>query len=86
MSDPAHLLTLQFLTWVHSAPRTYDDVKQGWRSTCPRLTTWEDAIEAGLIQFEHGGERLSDCSTVTLTPRGRALLDAETVDGARSTA
>src|ERR1700690_4022038 len=50
MSDPAHLLTLQFLTWVRTAPRTYDDVKQGWRSTCPRLTTWEDAIDAGLIQ------------------------------------
>jgi D-3-phosphoglycerate dehydrogenase len=80
MSDPAHLLTLQFLTWVRTAPRTYDDVKQGWRSTCPRLATWEDAIEAGLIQFEHGGERLSDRSTVTLTPRGRALLESEAAD------
>ncbi|HVM78216.1 MAG TPA: hypothetical protein VMU06_04315 [Stellaceae bacterium] len=77
MKDPAALLTLQFLSWLAARPRSYGEVKDAWRSTCPRLTTWEDAVESGLIQFENGGERLSDRSAVTLTARGRALLAGE---------
>ncbi|HMK67790.1 MAG TPA: hypothetical protein VEC75_02665 [Stellaceae bacterium] len=77
MSDPAQLLTLQFLSWLATRPRSYGEVKDAWRSTCPRLTIWEDAVESGLIQFQNGGERLSDRSAVTLTPRGRALLERE---------
>jgi len=77
MKDPAALLTLQFLSWLAARPRSYGEVKDAWRSTCPRLTIWEDAVESGLIQFQNGGERLSDRSAVTLTARGRALLAGE---------
>jgi hypothetical protein len=77
MKDPAALLTLQFLSWLAARPRSYGEVKDAWRSTCPRLTIWEDAVESGLIQFQNGGERLSDRSAVTLTERGRALLASE---------
>jgi len=77
MKDPAALLTLQFLSWLATRPRSYGEVKDAWRSTCPRLTIWEDAVESGLIQFQNGGERLSDRSAVTLTERGRALLASE---------
>jgi len=77
MTDPAALLTLQFLSWLASRPRSYGEVKDAWRSTCPRLTIWEDAVESGLIEFQNGGERLSDRSEVTLTARGRALLHDE---------
>ena len=77
MKDPAALLTLQFLSWLATRPRSYGEVKDAWRSTCPRLTIWEDAVEGGLIQFQNGGERLSDRSAVTLTERGRALLASE---------
>jgi hypothetical protein len=75
MSDPATLLSLQFLTWLATAPRTYGDVKQAWRSTCPRLTPWEDALDEGLIRFENAGARVSDSAAVVLTAQGRALLD-----------
>jgi hypothetical protein len=75
MPDPATLLTVQFLSWLASHPRTYGDVKQAWRSTCPRLTAWEDAVAEGLIRFENGdGARLTDRSRVSLTDRGRAML------------
>jgi hypothetical protein len=74
MADPAQLLTMQFLSWLAAKPRRYGEVKDAWRSTCPRLTIWEDAVESGLIQFQNGGERLSDRSAVTLTERGRAML------------
>jgi hypothetical protein len=72
MSQPARLITLQFLAWVADRPRTYTEAMDAWRSTCPQLSVWEDAIIAGLIQIESGNGR-----AVTLTPRGRAVLEKE---------
>ena len=77
MADPARLLTMQFLSWLAAKPRRYGEVKDAWRSTCPRLTIWEDALEDGLIRFRNGGERLSDDSSVTLTERGWAMLESK---------
>jgi hypothetical protein len=75
MSDPAHALTLQFLAWVAEGPRTYADAMEAWRSTCPRLSIWEDAILDGLIEFSAGGATRNQ-SRVVLTARGRARLVA----------
>jgi hypothetical protein len=73
MSEPVSLLLLQFLNWVSSQPRTYAEAMDAWRSSCPRLTVWEDALLGGLIQVVSGGPLQR--SAVTLTPCGRALLD-----------
>ncbi len=75
MPQPASLLTLQFLAWVESRPRTYGEARQAWRSTCPTTCAWEDALSEGLIGFETGGGRLTDRSQVVLSARGRALLE-----------
>ena len=75
MSDPAHALTLQFLAWVAEGPRTYADAMEAWRSTCPRLSIWEDAILDGLVEFSAGGASRNR-SRVVLTARGRARLVA----------
>ena len=72
MPDPAHALTLQFLAWVAEAPRTYAQAMEAWRSTCPRLSIWEDAILDGLVAFRGGATR--NQSRVALTPKGRAML------------
>jgi hypothetical protein len=72
MPDPAHALTLQFLAWVAETPRTYAQAMDAWRSTCPRLSIWEDAILDGLVTFAGGATR--NTSRVTLTAKGRALL------------
>ncbi len=74
MPDPSHALTLQFLVWVAEAPRTYAEAMEAWRSTCPRLSIWEDAILDGLIAFDGRGTR--NQSRVALTAKGRALLRA----------
>ena len=71
-ANPPSLLMLQFLTWVADRPRTHADVMEAWRSTCPRMTVWEDAVIDGLVRLENGSER-----TVSLTPRGHALLAPE---------
>ena len=72
MSDPSHALRLQFLAWIAEAPRTYAQAMEAWRSTCPRLSIWEDAILDGLVAFDGGATR--DRARVALTPKGRALL------------
>jgi predicted transcriptional regulator len=59
-------LTRQLLEWIAAAPRTYDDALETWRSSCPRHTIWEDALEAGLVEIADG--------RVTVSEAGRALL------------
>jgi hypothetical protein len=70
MSEPASLIMVQFLAWVADRPRTYPEAMDAWRSTCPRLSVWEDAVIDGLVRIENGGSR-----AVAQTPRGRAVLE-----------
>lgn len=73
MSDVLAPLTLDFLAWLAAGPRDYNDVMEAWRTSCPRLTVWEDAIDAGLIERRHApGLPVR----IVLTPNGRALLAA----------
>ena len=73
MSEPLSSLMIEFLTWVADRQRTYVEAMEAWRSTCPRHTVWEDAIMDGLIRVDRCG--MVQESEVTLTPRGRAILD-----------
>jgi hypothetical protein len=47
-----------------------------WRTSCPRLSIWEDAILDGLVRLENRAGAPRNQSAMTVTPRGRALLDA----------
>lgn len=69
MAESASLIMLQFLAWVADRPRTYPETMEAWRSTCPRLSVWEDAIIDGLVRLDNGNGR-----AVELTARGRKLL------------
>jgi hypothetical protein len=70
------LSTIQFLAWVVERPRRYADVQEAWRSSCPRLSVWEDALGDGLVQCEQAKGKAASDSAVTLTAKGRALLEA----------
>ncbi len=72
MHEPAALLTLEFLAWVASRPRTYAEAMEAWASTCPRHPVWEDALLDGLIEIESGDTMPQ--SKVILTARGKAVL------------
>jgi hypothetical protein len=72
MPKPATLLTLEFLTWVASRPRTHAEAMEAWASTCPRNSVWDDALIDSLIQVE-SADTMSH-SKMILTPRGRAVL------------
>lgn len=60
-------LIFDLLQWLSSGPRPYAEVMEAWRTSCPRLTVWEDALDAGWI-VRHGGG-------VALTAQGRRALD-----------
>jgi hypothetical protein len=60
--------TRELLTWVTARPRTYEDVLEAWRSNCPRLAVWDDAVTAGLVTAGRDG--------VTLTEQGVSALAA----------
>jgi hypothetical protein len=62
-------LTKQFLEWVAARPRTYAEAIEVWRTSCPRLSVWEDAVIGGLVECRGGG-------AVLLTERGQLFLDS----------
>ena len=69
--SPSGYLTLQFLAWLMEHPRTYGEAMEAWRTSCPRLSIWEDAMGEGLIELGQGRWRERH---VRVTAKGRALL------------
>jgi hypothetical protein len=66
-------LILDLVAWVAERPRSHAEVMEAWRTSCPRLTIWEDAVDAGLVRL-HSGE--GPTTLVRVTERGRRLLEA----------
>ena len=65
-------LIAQLLHWIGPEPRNYVATLEAWRTSCPRLTVWEDAVTAGLIERVPGAS-LKDAQ-VRVTPEGNAYL------------
>jgi hypothetical protein len=71
VGEPAAALTLQFLAFIGGG-RSYGETMEAWRSTCPRMSIWEDAVRDGLVRIE-GGDVMA-ASRVVLTQQGQARL------------
>ena len=71
MFDAVESLVLDLLEWVANGERTYDEVMDAWRTSCPRFPVWEDANDRKLITRQHVNGR----TIVKVTPSGTALLD-----------
>ena len=64
-------LILDLLEWVAKQDRTYAEVMDAWRTSCPKLPVWEDALDRGLLMMDvQHGQKI-----VRLTPAGRTLLE-----------
>jgi len=59
-------LTTQLLEWLDEQPRSYSETLDAWKTSCPRLSIWEDALADRLIRIEAGN--------VHVTPAGKARL------------
>ena len=57
-TDP---LVLDLVEWIARQPRLYSEVIEAWRTSCPRLTIWEDAVDRGYVarQAIAGGVRVA---------------------------
>jgi hypothetical protein len=58
--------TVQLLAWLTEQPRSYAETVEVWKTSCPRLAVWEDALADKLVRIDQG--------LVLLTAAGRDLL------------
>ena len=63
-------LILDLLDWLTKRDRTYEEVMEAWRTSCPRLPVWEEANDRGLVVKEN----VNGCCVVRVTSSGRDLL------------
>jgi hypothetical protein len=70
--DTVETLILDLLEWVASQERTYDQVMDAWRTSCPKLPVWEDANDLGLVETRTVNGR----AIVRVTPSGLAFLQS----------
>jgi hypothetical protein len=64
-------LILDLLEWLVKRDRSYEEVMEAWRTSCPRLPVWEDANDRGLVMKEQVQGRCM----VRITSSGVALLE-----------
>ena len=65
-----HALIIDLLEWIGAEPREYEAVMDAWRTSCPRLPVWEDAVDSGLVERVSKGSKVF----VQLTGAGRDVL------------
>ena len=74
MSDVLKPLTIDMLAWLAAAPRSYEQVMDAWRTSCPRLSAWEDATTDGLVDSGREKNIAHGEVAVVLTEKGAILL------------
>ena len=63
-------LILDLLEWLAQGERSYEEVMAAWRTSCPRLTVWEDANDRGLVMSDETNGR----TVVKVTSAGLTFL------------
>ena len=63
-------LTLELLQWLAKRERSYEEVMDARRTSCPRLPIWEEVNDRGLVIREEVNGRC----IVRITSLGLALL------------
>jgi hypothetical protein len=81
VADSLDSLVLDLVEWVAKQPRPYAEVIEAWRTSCPRLTVWEDAVDRGYLTREPVQGRGTMVVTTALGHRflranGRSLTTA----------
>lgn len=75
MSGTIEPLLIDMLEWIAKEERSYAEVMEAWRTSCPHLPVWEEANERGLITRElHNG-----LAKIAVTKKGHALLAARKI-------
>jgi hypothetical protein len=70
VSETVDALLCDLLAWLARDARSYDELMEAWRTSCPRLPVWEDANELGFVEQT----RADGHAMVRITPAGREFL------------
>jgi hypothetical protein len=62
--------TLQLLAWIAERSRSYLETVEVWKTSCPRLAVWEDALADDLVRIDRGCVVLTDAGTELFTTLG----------------
>jgi len=73
MAGTADPLVLDLVEWIARKPRLYSEVIDNWRTSCPRLTIWEDAVDRGYVSRAAGA---GSGTVIAITPDGADFLRA----------
>lgn len=72
MSDlTVEALIVDLLAWVAKGERSYEEVMEAWRTSCPRLPVWEEVNDRGFV----ARERVNGRSIIRITELGLAYLE-----------
>jgi len=77
MTDTVDALICDLLEYVALKERSYADVIEAWRTSCPQLPVWEEANERGLVTQT----RVNGHAVVRITAAGAALLGQRRAEG-----
>ena len=64
-------LVLDLVEWIARQPRSYADVMDAWRTSCPRFPIWEDVVD---LRFVSRMNKEGSGEMIHVTPAGRAFL------------
>jgi hypothetical protein len=70
------ILVYDLLEWISREERTYAEVMDAWRTSCPRLPIWEEASDRGLVATIVRDRR----RMVEVTAAGLAFLEKPGTD------
>jgi hypothetical protein len=71
MTETTDALVLDLVEWIGREPRLYSEVIETWRTSCPRMTIWEDAVDRGYVARRPvAGQGVH----VAITPSGEKFL------------
>jgi hypothetical protein len=67
MDDMPTAPTVQLLAWIAEQSRSYSETIEVWKTSCPRLAVWEDALADDLVRVSGGRVLLTAAGTELLT-------------------
>lgn len=70
-TDDLEALLLDLIEWVGEEPKPYFEVMEAWRTSCPRLPVWEEAMDRGFLARLSGADNQP---VVQVTPLGKRFL------------
>jgi hypothetical protein len=75
--DAPKQLIVDLLLSLQTGPRQYAEIMEAWRTSCPRLPVWEDALDAGFVDRNNDMVSLTGAGKEWLSDQsGKRALDS----------